>query len=276
MPKKTTLLDEEPMIAPAQDSDIVDAEIVNEPAEPQPSNQLAVQATNPMSMIQFAIEHDKGIETLEKLFELQQRDEAAKARNAYNAAMSAAQAEMPAVVRDKENTHLRTKYARLETVASAIRPVYTKHGFSLSFGTLTDASPDCIKIFCDCRHSAGHVDRIEGNFPIDLKGTGGSVNKTGIQAMGSTISYARRYLTLMIFNVSIEDEDNDGNGQPVDCIDRGQVARLERELNLIPPDENALERILKWANIETLADLPKDRFELALQGLVNEARKFNS
>jgi hypothetical protein len=36
------------------------------------------------------------------------------------------------------------------------------------------------------------------------------VNKTQVHALGSTSSYARRYLVCMIFNVTTED-DNDGN-----------------------------------------------------------------
>ena len=53
-----------------------------------------------------------------------------------------------------------------------------------------------------------HID-----LPLDNVGTKGTVNKTGVQATGSTNAYGRRYLVLMIFNVSTEDEDNDGNDE---------------------------------------------------------------
>ncbi len=46
--------------------------------------------------------------------------------------------------------------------------------------------------------------------PLDSAGSGGKVNKTPIQASGSTQSYARRYLVCQIFNVTTAD-DNDGN-----------------------------------------------------------------
>jgi len=248
--------------------------ITEEPMIAEP-NQLAVVSATPMTIIQNAVASGIGADELEKLLAMQERWEANRAREAYNAAMSEAQREMPGVIRDKLNSHLKSKYARLETVDAAIKPVYSKHGFSLSFGTLPDALPDHCHISCECRHSGGHVEKFEGNFPLDLKGLAGGANKTPIQAMGSTISYARRYLTLMIFNVAVLDEDDDGNGAP-EFIDKGQVARLEKELKLIPPAEDALGRLLRWAKIETLAELPRDRFELALQNLVNEARKFNS
>lgn len=245
-------------------------------AEPK-QTALAVVATNPLAVIQSAVEKGTDPDTMERLMAMYERHEAMTARQAYNSAMTEAQKEMPAVVRDKENSHLRTKYARLETVAAAIRPVYTKHGFALSFGTLSDAPADCVRIYCDCRHSAGHVDRIEGNFPLDNKGAGGSVNKTGIQAMGSTISYARRYLTLMIFNVSLSDEDNDGNGSG-DCIDEKQLAELNSELLRIHSSErqNAVDALFKFAQITKLADLPKSKYQKAMSGLMRRSTEFPS
>ena len=60
-------------------------------------------------------------------------------------------------------------------------------------------------------HEAGHTKRYHVDLPIDSTGIKGSVNKTGVHANGSTYSYARRYLTMMIFNVVLTNEDNDGN-----------------------------------------------------------------
>ena len=54
-----------------------------------------------------------------------------EAKEAFQAAMAQAQAEMPSVVKDRENSHLKSKYAQLEAIDDAIRPVYTRHGFSL-------------------------------------------------------------------------------------------------------------------------------------------------
>lgn len=263
--KQSDLLDQ-----PAQEA---------EPVNGTPINLPVVQAADPMTLIVAAATNPKtDADKMERLLAVYERLEAHKRRDAYNAAMSLAQAEMPSVVRDKENLHLKTKYARLETVAAAISPVYTKHGFSLSFGTLPEAAPDCIKIFCDCRHSAGHVDRIEGNFPLDLKGSGGTVNKTGIQAMGSTISYARRYLTLMIFNVAIEDEDNDGNGAGPDVITAEEEKRITQALLRMPEEVQVavVARIKKWLQIEELSQIPKSEFRKALDGILKEGDRFNS
>lgn len=61
-------------------------------------------------------------------------------------------------------------------------------------------------------HEAGHTKRYYVDLPIDSTGIKGSVNKTGVHANGSTYSYARRYLTMMIFNVVLTNEDNGRNG----------------------------------------------------------------
>lgn len=61
-------------------------------------------------------------------------------------------------------------------------------------------------------HVGGHCKRYEGDFPLYKAGAKGNDNKTAIQATGSTFSYARRYLTYLIFNLTVADEDTDGNG----------------------------------------------------------------
>jgi hypothetical protein len=250
--------------------------ITEEPMIAEP-NQLAVVSATPMTIIQNAVASGIGADELEKLLAMQERWEANRAREAYNAAMSEAQREMPGVIRDKLNSHLKSKYARLETVDAAIKPVYSKHGFSLSFGTLPDALPDHCHISCECRHSGGHVEKFEGNFPLDLKGLAGGANKTPIQAMGSTISYARRYLTLMIFNVAVLDEDNDGNGAGAERINEGEIAAINKELERIFPDDRAgvVMRMLTLAEVETIPEIPKTKFQLILKKLRAKADEYS-
>jgi hypothetical protein len=48
---------------------------------------------------------------------------------------------MPCVVKDRDNPFTKSRYATLENVNTVIRPVYTQHGFSLSYGRRTARSP---------------------------------------------------------------------------------------------------------------------------------------
>lgn len=176
----------------------------------------------------------------------------------FNAAMGRAQGRMRAVVRDARNTQTNSRYARLESIDDEIRPIYTEEGFSLTFGTTAPTVPGNIRVTCRCAHSAGHVEEYELEAPPDMTGARGQVNKTALHAMGSTISYLRRYLTTMIFNVVLVTEDDDGNagGGNVRDIADGMGENARRE----PPRQRQEQRrptVAEWLG----------GFEIAASGL---------
>lgn len=169
-------------------------------------------ATSILSVIERAARSpDVDVEKMERLFALQERIVAREAETAFNAAMQAAQSEMPRIKRDAENRQTQSLYARLESVNQKVVPIYTKHGFSLSFGSADCPLEGHIRITCLVSHSAGHSRTYQCDVPLDLTGMKGTQNKTATHAFGSTMSYGRRYLTLLIFNISLTNEDTDGN-----------------------------------------------------------------
>lgn len=173
--------------------------------------QPASEATALIQVIERAASNpDIDVEKMERLFALHERILARNAELAFNEAMSAAQAEMPQVERDAQNQQTNSWYAKLETLNEAAVPIYTKHGFSLSFGEQDCPKEGHIRIVCHCSHKAGHTRLYHGDVPLDLAGIKGNPNKTQTHAFGSTNSYGRRYLTLLIFNIVMADEDDDG------------------------------------------------------------------
>ena len=125
--------------------------------------------------------------------------------------MAAAQAEMMPVIRDATNVHTSTKYAKLEKIDGAMRPIYTRHGFSVRFGSDVSPREGFIRIVC----TVSHGDYSETNYldaPPDTTGSKGLANKTPVQAVGSSVSYLRRFLLTMVFNIVLADEDDDGEG----------------------------------------------------------------
>lgn len=150
---------------------------------------------------------------MERLFALQERMLARQAEEAFNRAMSDCQAEMPKVLRDATNPSTNSRYARLESLNKAAIPVYTRHGFSLSFGSADCPTVDYHRITCVVSHKGGHTRNYQVDLPRDDMGAKGNQNKTKMHGAGSTFSYGRRYLTLLIFNISLVNEDDDGNGQ---------------------------------------------------------------
>ena len=182
-------------------------------SEPSLLNTIASMALDP------AVD----VEKIKALVRLQREVAADQARIAFARAMSAAQAEMISVVRDAENKHTRSRYATLEVIDKAVRPIYSKHGFSLSFNGGAQHEK-AVEVVCECSHRDGHSKTYALTGGLDTSGAGGNANKTAIQGLGSSATYLRRYLTMMIFNISLADkDDDDGNAG------RARLTRINEE-----------------------------------------------
>ena len=186
---------------------------------PAVQDQLPVQhqakATSLLEAITAAASNpNTDIEKMERLFAMHEKMVKMEAEKEFNAAMSRAQSRMVPVVHNASNEQTHSRYAKLAAITAAIAPIYTAEGLSLSFDTTEEgAPPGHICIIAIVSHAGGHSRRHRLPLPIDNVGSGGKVNKTMVHATGSTNSYGRRYLTLMIFNVSTQDEDKDGNAE---------------------------------------------------------------
>lgn len=191
-------------------------------------------ATESAMMIQMiqraAADPTVDVDKMERLMQMHERFVDRQASAAFNAAMVRAQQCIRPVVRRSLNIQTNSSYAKLEDIDQAISPVYTAQGFSLSFGTSDSPLAGHIRVVCDVMHDQGHTKQYQMDLPLDATGIGGKTNKTGVHAHGSTNSYARRYLTMNIFNVVMVNEDNDGNGDttppPEPIVTAGQAAQL--------------------------------------------------
>jgi len=160
------------------------------------------------------------IDKMERLLNMQERIFDKNAEMAFNTAMSAVQKEMPRIQRESENKQTRSKYAKLEAINRVLVPIYTEYGFALSFGTGDTQTEGWQRITCIASHVSGFSKDFFVDLPIDNEGMQGNANKTKMHGAGSTMSYGRRYLTILIFNISIADEDNDGNISATGLLDK--------------------------------------------------------
>ncbi len=167
--------------------------------------------------------------------EIDREARAEAAMLAAHAAMAAVQAEMAPILRDTPNELFGSKYAPLEAIDAIMRPIYTRHGFCLTFGEDANDGPQ-LRIGCDLIHGS-YVKHYSLEAALDLNGPKGTPNKTPLHALGASASYLRRYLTTLIFNVVMRDEDVDGNTSFTDTpgrltgAQRGELVRLMRETN---------------------------------------------
>ena len=170
------------------------------------------ESVSPNQMIQLAIEGNADLEKLEKLLELQERYEANEARKVFASDFAAVQSKIAAVVKTKVNPQTRSKYAGLEDVIEMSRPVYTERGFSIIYYEGETAVEDNIRVCADVLHKAGHKETYHFDVPLDGVGMKGNANMTKIHGKASSVSYGRRYLLCMIWNIPTQDDDGNGAG----------------------------------------------------------------
>lgn len=154
------------------------------------------------------------VDKLRALVELHERAEQRDAARAFNEAMTDAQSQMSKVVTDKDNSQTKSRYATYAALDAAVRPVYTAHGFGLSFTTERTEREAEVRVVCLVSHRGGYVRRYEIDMPADGKGAKGGDVMTRTHATGSAVSYGMRYLLKMIFNIATGERgaDDDGNG----------------------------------------------------------------
>lgn len=216
------------------------------------------QQTTPLALIDKALSSGIKPDDLGKLLDLQREWKAGLAREAFNVAMQRCQMEMPAVIRDAENTQTHSRYAKLETINTAIKPVYTRNGFSVSFAEGEARRPEDCRIVLTCRHIEGHteekfydIDRETGMGP---KGGAMAMNKP--QTKGSTFSYGCRYAVCLYFNVTVAGVDTDAQGPYITPEQTLEINEL-MEACAAAGDPVDFPGMLKWLEIPNLADLPE-------------------
>lgn len=119
-------------------------------------------------------------------------------------ALSAAQAEMPAVKFNSTNPFLKSRYADLGAIVDTAKPILAKQG--LSVPQLTFSADGEIGVETVLLHKSGEW--ISSRVSLSLETEKG---KSAAQVAGSTITYLRRYGYASILGM-FADEDTDGHG----------------------------------------------------------------
>ena len=157
-----------------------------------------------------ALNPEVDVEKMDRLWNMYERIQSQRAAQEYSHAMCDAQREMEPIRANCDNSSTKSRYADYSALDRAIRPIYTKYGFSLSFNTGDNAPDGCIMMLCDVSHRNGSVKSFRLPMPSDGMGAKGNAVMTRTHATASAVSYGKRNLAGMIFNLSI-DKDDDGN-----------------------------------------------------------------
>ena len=236
--------------------------MTKEVAKIKNTNMETAQPASLSPLVQMAMDKDFDVDKMDKLLAVQKDWEANEARKAFCVAMAACQKEMPMIVKTAENNQTHSLYARHEMICKLIKPVYTRHGFSLSFSEGVAKIDSEIRTLCDVDHSQGFSKNYYMDLPRDDKGMQGKANKTPIHGKASTFSYGRRYLTMMIFDLATYD-DNDAQtrpAEPIPPISQDQLAEINDLIKTIrdadiPFDDAKFLQRCKAESIETLPSI---------------------
>jgi len=216
----------------------------------------AVEAANltPMQMAYHLIQNGADLGSVKEMLAMSRELAAEQARQKFDAAMSAARAEITPIVRTA-NGHNNKKYADFAAIAKAVDPIISKHGLSYRFRTKQD---ERIHVTCVLAHEAGHAEETTLAGPADNTG-----NKNAIQAIGSTLTYLQRYTLVQALGLAAAADDDGkaaGGAEPAATITPDQVKEL---LALIAKAGTTPEKFCQIGKIDAVADVLASKFDAA-------------
>lgn len=131
-------------------------------------------------------------------------------------AMAAAFAEIDHAIKNSSNPHFKSTYANLATVLDVVRAVYGKHGLAVvqAPGRLKcEGDKYTVELSSLVMHSSGeHL-----SFLMDMPVATDKNGKLSPHAVGSAITFARRYALAALAGITQDDDDgNAGSSGEVD------------------------------------------------------------
>lgn len=133
-------------------------------------------------------------------------------------ALAKAQSEMDAATLDSANPFFKSKYASFNELVRVSRPSLTKHGLSVLQQIIPDESGNHLLVTKLCHASGQWVQSGMKINPI----------KQDVQAIGSYITYLKRYSYAALVGVVIDDESDDDGNAAVTSHKQQETVPLEK------------------------------------------------
>jgi hypothetical protein len=216
------------------------------------------------------------VEKMERLVAMHERSLDRQAQTAFHAAMAEAQRDLTPVREDASNSQTHSKYATYLALDRVVRPIYAKHGFAISFGQGSGAPEGHVRVEALVSHTDGHSRSYHLDMPADGKGAKGGDVMTKTHATGSALTYGRRYLLALIFNLAIGGmQDDDGNragAEPITAEQKEQIVALIKET------ASDTARLLKFisprgAPLTSIDEIPAHKFAAVVAELERKKAK---
>ena len=196
---------------------------------------------------------------LEQLIAADERLRDREARIEYASAFASMAAELPVIDEKgiiRHGDQVVGTYALWEDIHEAIRPILGRFGFALSF-RIQDGKEDVL-VSAVLTHSGGHSESASLRLAPDLTG-----EKNSVQAIGSSVSYGKRYTGSALLNLASRGEDDDAR-RAGRLITPAEVALIEARLKETGADQD---RFLRYLKLEAIELIPEHRFDEAMTAL---------
>ena len=228
-------------------------EKIDPPALPEP--------VTPMQMLATAHASGADPDTLEKFMLMAERAEDRQAKRDYLEAFQQFSLNAPKILKTRAGN--KWKFANLENVVKAVRPVMNPLGLSWRF-TQTQEGKRVI-VTCVLSHIGGHSEECAAEGDNDTSGS-----KNDIQSVGSAVSYLRRFALLGVLGLSTEDDDGSGGMGGTQTITAEQKQEL---IDLIKSGDVDLADFLLYGEVKSLDEIPSQNFAGAKAILVRRGKK---
>jgi hypothetical protein len=182
-------------------------------------------------------------------------------------ALSLAQGEIEDALKDATNPHFKSRYADLASVRAAYRGPFAKHGLALMQMPTTNGTKVSVQTILSHK---------SGQFIAETLDAAAAANTP--QAIGSTITYLRRYSALGFAGIAPDDDDGNaasqstGNGKSnlPGFITEDQELQLRDMIEGVGADEGKMCAFFKVARLNAL---PAAEYMNAMRMLQQKAAK---
>jgi hypothetical protein len=198
----------------------------------------------------LAQDKDADIQKFERLIALKKELDAEQSKRAFDEDFARMKPELPRVIATHHNDQTNSNFAKIEDINGQIDPILGQHGFGTS-AKVVRQTPTDVTMRLELKHSGGHAESMELTMPIDDKGAKGTVNKTAIQGIASTITYIKRVGFCALLNISTGD-DIDGNN-PGSVVTIEQAALIDALIRETGADRA---RFLAYASAPDVRQIP--------------------
>jgi len=180
--------------------------VMKEPAEKLPAP-VSDSAAIMQLIHRAATDPNVDLDKMERLLAMQERILDRNAKVAFTTALAQLQPKLPIITEKGEikdrNGNVQSSYALWEDIIEAIRGLLSKHGFALTFKVGREGDQQTVTGILS--HKDGHSEQTTLTLPLDVSGS-----KNAVQAVGSSVSYGKRYTAQALLNLTSKGEDDDG------------------------------------------------------------------